>query len=235
MPPKVVEPRLNAKSFNCPHCGALAAQTWSPALAQQFSSGYIELGREIYTLKSTSYGTLSDVLNIQNLSFSLCYSCKKVSIWLDGKVIYPNFNYEFTPPDDLPDECKEDYLEAVSILNLSPRGSASLLRLCFEKLINTQVSEKKSVNDKIGQLVKDGRISSQIQKAMDVLRVYGNNAVHPLEIDMDDTARVSSLFKLIDLLVEKLITEPKQAQELFDGLPKGALAAIAKRDSNTTK
>lgn len=231
MPPKVVEPRINADSFNCPHCGALAAQTWSSALSPKFSKEYIQTEDGIGTLKLINYtSSLSELSKIRNLSFSLCYSCKKVSIWLERKVIYPNYNYEFIPPDDLPDECKTDYLEAVSILKLSPRGSASLLRLCFEKLINTQVSGRGSVNDKIGHLVKEELISLKIQQTMDVLRVYGNNAVHPLEIDMDDTARVSSLFKLIDLLVEKLITEPKQTQELFDGLPDRAHAAIAKRD-----
>lgn len=120
MPPKVVEPRLNADSFNCPHCGALAAQTWSHALARQFSSGFFMIEKNNRPLKVNRYSTSSEVSEITDLFFSLCYSCKKVSIWLETKVLYPNYNYEFTPPDDLPDECKADYLEAVSILKLSP-------------------------------------------------------------------------------------------------------------------
>jgi hypothetical protein len=66
---------------------------------------------------------------------------------------------------------------------------------------------------------------------MDVLRVVGNNAVHPGQIDLkDDKATALKLFDALNLIVERLISTPKKIAELFDGLPETALEQIEKRD-----
>ena len=43
----------------------------------------------------------------------------------------------------------------------------------------------KNIDDDIGALVKRG-LDARIQKALDVVRVVGNNAVHPGQIDLRD-------------------------------------------------
>ena len=66
---------------------------------------------------------------------------------------------------------------------------------------------------------------------MDVLRVVGNNAVHPGQIELkDDKATALKLFDALNLVVERLISTPKKIGELFQGLPDGALEQIEKRD-----
>ncbi|NVM29297.1 MAG: hypothetical protein HWN65_10700 [Candidatus Helarchaeota archaeon] len=70
------------------------------------------------------------------------------------------------------------------------------------------------------------------QKALDLLRVIGNNAVHPGVIDIkDDKDTAISLFNWLNMLVENLITEPKKIDEFYDKLPNSAKTAIKKRDS----
>jgi hypothetical protein len=39
MPPKHVAPAITLESFSCPHCGALAHQTWFVVSAKQIGAG----------------------------------------------------------------------------------------------------------------------------------------------------------------------------------------------------
>jgi len=83
----------------------------------------------------------------------------------------------------------------------------------------------------IGQLVQEEKIPRAVQQAMDSVRVWGNEAVHPGTLDLrDDAAMVARLFGLVNFIVEKTISEPRQIAEIFGGLPAGKLEGIAKRD-----
>lgn len=63
------------------------------------------------------------------------------------------------------------------------------------------------------------------------MRVIGNNAVHPGSIDLrDDRATAENLFRLLNLIAEKMISEPKHVDEVYAALPPNALAAIEARD-----
>jgi len=89
----------------------------------------------------------------------------------------------------------------------------------------------KNINNDIGELVKIG-LPQLIQKSLDICRVVGNNAVHPGEIDLNDTPETAqTLFSLINLVVQDRITRPKEIEALYSTLPDGARAAINKRDN----
>lgn len=63
--------------------------------------------------------------------------------------------------------------------------------------------------------------------------VVGNNAVHPAQIDLDaDDEWLPTLFELVNLIVEQMITRPKRLQGLMSNLPLSVQAAIARRDGN---
>ena len=134
------------------------------------------------------------------------------------------------PSPDLPASCRGEYLEAREIANLSPRGAAALLRLCIQKLLGELGKSGQNINADIAQLVKDG-LPLLVQQSLDICRVVGNNAVHPGELNLEDTPEIAhSLFKLINLIVQDRITRPNEVKALYDALPAGALASIAKRD-----
>ena len=66
---------------------------------------------------------------------------------------------------------------------------------------------------------------------MDAVRVIGNNAVHPGEIDLkDDRETATALFELLNMIVEVMITQPKKVDQIYDKIPQGAKEAIEKRD-----
>jgi hypothetical protein len=88
----------------------------------------------------------------------------------------------------------------------------------------------KNLDDDIASLVSKG-LDPRVQKALDVVRVIGNNSVHPGQIDLrDDRATAEKLFGLVNLIADIMITQPKHIDEMFQGLPEGARKAIEKRD-----
>lgn len=88
----------------------------------------------------------------------------------------------------------------------------------------------KDLNIDIGKLVDRG-LNPQIQQMLDVLRVTGNSAVHPGQIDVDSPDVAESLFRLLNLIVELLIAIPEQVRDQYAQLPQGALDSIQKRDA----
>jgi len=115
----------------------------------------------------------------------------------------------------MPDDTRADFDEARSVLDLSPRSAAALLRLCIQKLCKHRLPGK-DLNNDIAVLVKQG-LDPLVQKALDIVRVVGNNAVHPGELDLkDDRATAAKLFELVNRIAQDLITHPKELQELFE-------------------
>jgi hypothetical protein len=132
----------------------------------------------------------------------------------------------------MPEEITADYLEAGQILSRSPRGAAALLRLAIQKLCPILGATKSDINGAIGELVEAGRINPSIQQALDTVRVIGNEAVHPGTLDLKDGhAMALALFNLVNFIIAKAITEPRQLQELYSSLPPAKLAGIAQRDA----
>jgi hypothetical protein len=87
-----------------------------------------------------------------------------------------------------------------------------------------------NINDDIKSLVAKG-LEPEIQKALDVVRVIGNNAVHPGELDLtDDKAIATTLLTLINIIVDRRIAAKKHIDEMFQSLPERAREAIEKRD-----
>ncbi len=147
-------------------------------------------------------------------------------------MVYPlTGNVEMANPD-LPDDIKNDYNEAKDIVNISPRGSAALLRLAVQKLCIHLGEKGKNINDDIEKLVKKG-LPKTMQQALDSVRVVGNNAVHPGTLDLNDNIEVAfALFGFVNVICEVLISQPKKIQEFYEkNIPEGIRNKIAERDS----
>jgi hypothetical protein len=135
------------------------------------------------------------------------------------------------PPLDLPPDVRRDFDEASTILDASPRGAAALLRLAVQKLCKYLGENGKDINADIASLVRKG-LDARVQKALDVVRVVGNNAVHPGRIDLrDDRPTAETLFALVNLICEKMITEPKHVETVYAQLPDADRKAIEQRDT----
>lgn len=216
---KHIPPTINSKSFHCPHCGILAEQQWSGKIYCYYIGLYPNGGKG-----ETQY-VLANTLTAK------CGHCQEVSIWINQKMVFPlTGNVEMANPD-LPEEIKSDYNEAKNIVNISPRGSAALLRLAIQKLCGHLGEKGKNINDDIANLVKKG-LPIQLQQALDSVRVIGNHAVHPGVIDLEDKPETAyALFSFVNIICDYFITQPKKINEVFSNLPQKDRDNIAKRDS----
>ena len=146
-------------------------------------------------------------------------------------MIIPSSGNAPLPNNDLPEDIKKDFEEARSIVNSSPRGAAALLRLCIQKLCKDLGEKGENINDDISNLVKKG-LPIKIQKSLDIVRVIGNNSVHPGVIDIkDDQETANKLFHLINLIVDVMISQPKEIDKIYDDLPEKDKEAINKRNN----
>lgn len=147
-------------------------------------------------------------------------------------MIHPVGGVAPLPNQDLPEDIASDYLEARDIASTSPRGAAALLRLCIQKLCIHLGQPGKDLNKDIGALVANG-LNPMIQKSLDIVRVVGNESVHPGTIDLrDDPAIATRLFSIVNIIADVMITQPKMIEETYGLIPEGKKDGITARDKN---
>jgi hypothetical protein len=255
---KYVPPALDQLAFNCPHCGALAKQFWFSAHAEPLKNDHTPFCLDAEGAKELTFEDVKEVerrarltrwaermatgrpfiepnqqardYDLQNVSISQCFNCSEIAIWIYDRLVWPRQGEAPIPNPDLPDDIGADYEEASTILDLSPRGAAALLRLSIQKLCKHLGEGGENINADIAALVRKG-LDVRVQQALDVVRVVGNNAVHPGQMDLrDDRATAEKLFELVNLIAEIMISQPKHVRAMFETLPESARKAIQKRD-----
>jgi hypothetical protein len=214
-----VIPKRGNKSFTCPYCDTVAEQKWNNVSLQTY-------GHAFHTF-STGHVEKPQL----NIYASTCQSCEKYHIWIGNKMIIPDSLNIPIPNADMPDEIKKLYLEARSITDKSPKAAAALLRLALQHLCIHLGGKGKNINADIADFVKSG-LDPRVQKSLDIVRIAGNNAVHPGQLDIDDNPDISyRLFSLMNFVVSSMITQPKLVDTFFDEMPEDARTAIEKRDA----
>ena len=209
---KYIAPSFNEDAFHCPHCEVYAHQRWYTDHVVGYSS-------------HTRTGFPAD-----HLSISVCERCGKYALWFDAKMLYPISSIAPLPVEDMPEDVKEDFLEARDVVNVSARSAAALLRLALQKLMPHLGEAGKDLNEDIANLVKKG-LPEKIQKSLDTVRVIGNNAVHPGKVDLkDDKETAISLFELLNMIEHVMITQPKEVEDIYRKIPDSTKKAIEERD-----
>lgn len=255
-----IEPSVAETAFSCPHCGAYTTQHWfslrgRPMSAESRTPGIpgpnykekIERDREVpsdlkirllewYERMASGLVFFESVrseywdLSVNNLHLSECYNCNKLAVWVHESLLFPSHKTGTRPNPDLPDEITRDFEEARSIVDQSPRGAAALLRLCVQKLCKHLGEKGRNIDDDIAALAKKG-LNPVVRQSLDIVRVIGNEAVHPGTIDLnDDRETALRLFDLVNAITEQMISHPKKVQEMYSKLPESKRQAIEKRD-----
>ncbi len=219
-------PDFQKNGFTCHFCQAFAHMEWHDLLTSVYP-GRTNSNNLNRTLQGNSRDQIYE---------ATCARCRNQSYWIKvwetslWSMVWPDSSLAPWPHAEMPEDAKQDYLEARSIVARSPRGAAALLRLTIQKLCKHLGEKGKSIDDDIGALVKKG-LPIQVQQSLDSVRVIGNNAVHPGELSTEDVANVAlALFDIVNFIVDDRIAKPKQLAELYDRLPSGARDSIKKRD-----
>lgn len=206
---KFTEPEFKLEAFHCPLCGTYAHMEWSRLYANDKYTMYHE---------------------------AKCSCCKEPSLWRvtdheisplrrqdkSAELIYPDNGVAALPEQDMPEDVKQDYTEAARVFSRSPRGAAALLRLGLQKLCKHLGQDGKNINTDIRTLAAENILPPLVVKVADTVRITGNNAVHPGEMSDDDFDHVASkMFELLNFIVKKGISEPKELEALYELTPEG--------------
>lgn len=187
-----VEPKFQGNHFTCPHCGTVAGMRWD------YAKSPIDL----------SYHAQSD----SRVCAAYCRACDQPSIWLDGRMVYPDV-LGIEPHSDMPDKAREIFCEAQAVSGKSPRAACALLRLCLEVLVKELGGEGKNLYERIENL----KLPPDVYDLFQACRIVGNQASHPGEINFDSQEGKElavTLSNFINLIVLILISPKRQIQRV---------------------
>lgn len=210
-----VAPDNTKDSFTCPHCGTMSLMHYE--CISYYGYQFLSVAPE--QKQGTNW-----------VEIAACHNCGKKIIWVDNIYVYPDIIADEANPD-MPESVKQLYEEAGLIYNKSPRAACALLRLAIDRLCNELGETDRDINKNIGALVKKG-LPQSVQQALDFVRVVGNKAVHPGQIafDVDDKETAIKLMRLLNIIVERMITEPNVINSLYQRLPETIKESIENRD-----
>ena len=225
-----IEQRLGAESFSCPHCNVLANQDWySLFLKPENADEVVVLTPETVTGRTLVQGKDEDIQEIDqfverlkrnevthvyqkhsqslkvkmaNLHLSGCHSCSGFALWVGDRLVFP-INVDKTPA-----LVEEDFEKAAAILNKSPRGAIALMRVCIQKLMPLLKQDGENLNDTMSSLVRKG-LEVEIQQAMEVLQVLGNDPGQPTSLDTQEDKEMALRFvdSLKAILERRMLTK----------------------------
>lgn len=132
------------------------------------------------------------------------------------------------PEEDMPEAVKTLYLEAASIVRLSPRASLMLIHQAFEMLVticNEAVYKEKKLTQKINRLIaKD--ISDELKHHLYMTRLID---IPSFDSNLSKESFLSSaleVFTCMNFIVVELITAPKMGWASQMSRPKNPTSGI---------
>lgn len=196
-------PCYDQEHFKCPHCGCFSAM--------QYKSIYFE--------DDPKYIIDGNKRKENKISVARCIKCGGKIVWTTSGYVYPDFIPE-PANEEMPVTVKHLYNEAGLVFRKSPRAACALLRLAVDLLCRELGEKGKTIDDNIGVLAQKG-LDMDIIKSMDVLRIVGNNAVHPgmIDLNIDNEYVAMQLMHLLNIIVQRLIADKAFVNTMFSKLP----------------
>jgi len=206
-----LKPGFQEDSFTCPHCNCFSQHKWRRI---SLRNGEEEAPFQWIT--------------------SWCLCCQKYCFWENGSLVWPLKSGVPDPTDGCPKLIQSVYNEARQVFPYSPRSSAALLRLAIQMICMEKGLPGENLNQDIKALVGQN-LPVQIQQSLDLLRVVGNNAVHPGQIDIEENKdNIEKFFGLVNLVVDVLLVQPAKINAMFDMLvPQAQKKQIEVRDGKS--
>lgn len=208
--------------FQCPFC-----ESFFPLINSTFSVAYPSFDSENWASLKGAYGYPNLGNSGLAVSFFKCPQCDNVSVYIEGKGNQYSDGYHlwFFPlskarqfPEYVPKAIRDDYAEAYSIIELSPKASATLSRRCVQGMIrNLWNVDRSNLYQEIDS-IKD-LIDPMLWKSLNSIRSIGNIGAHMekdinLIIDIDPN-EAEKLIKLVELLVKEWYIVPFERDQLL--------------------
>lgn len=209
-------------SIKCPYCGAFIALSQETQRSDDIFIRFSALAhRDFAGMQSYPSMTLTSIW---------CPSCDEIIIGVSSthprlkgidRFIKPTFTH-ITPPLSVPEAVKNDYIEACSIVSLSPKASATMSRRCLQGMIRDfwKIS-KRTLHDEIVALSDKG-VSPEIINVLLGFKSIANIGAHPdknqeisvlLDIGKNEA---SDLLQMIEYLFEAWYASREKRQALCE-------------------
>jgi hypothetical protein len=207
------------KLFQCAHCGISTRHEWYNLAKGKISKNGINYYEAF----------------IPHYYLSLCSKCKRYTIWLNDKIIYPELSFAPWPTQDMPRDIKDAYLEARRVVASSPKAASALLRMCLQNLMIHLGEKGKNVEHDLSNLIKKG-LPKRLHHALWTAGVIGARSTRPNEITpKDDVNTAIALFNLLNMIVEATIAQQKKVKRLYTARLKAKPARKKKRTRKKKK
>ncbi|MBS6436890.1 MULTISPECIES: DUF4145 domain-containing protein [Pantoea] len=215
-------------SWICPHCNHASVIRNDDRIATHFdfntSDGFKRYGLQGTKCPNPACGKASIILVIRGVmriggQVSLTNEIPIVTGLIPSNLV-PNIkNY----PDYIPSGIRQDYQEACSIVELSPKSSATLARRALQGMIRDfwQIKEE-NLSKAIKEL--EDKVDSKIWDAIDGVRKVGNIGAH-MEKDINTIVEVSPdeatlLIEMIEMLLDEWYIARHDREERADKMKK---------------
>jgi len=201
----------------CPHCNK------NIDFKATYKFEYFE--NTVHKLKRSIQGYKCEFCKsviVFNVSSQYNYHEKK---YIDKKeLIFPKHIKKILSRE-IPENYKEEYLEAYSILELSPKSSATLCRRLLQTILHNEFNiQKANLQQEILEFLKTPDIPTILFETIDKIRIIGNWAAHPkkyentneiVDVERDEA---TFLLEIIEELFDYKFVKPKLIKERIDKL-----------------
>lgn len=217
-------------SYICPFCGHAQAYTQSHSCVENgryanssaIFPDYRESSFEIHTFECQNS-------KCRRVSVTAINRTTRKQIDIVPRVVIRQY------PEYIPEQIRNDYMEANQIMEASPKAAATLLRRCLQGIIHDFWNiHEKNLNAELSRL--KGQIPLKQWEAIDSLRKIGNIGAH-MEQDVNTIIDVESdeanmLLKLIELLFDKWYIARHDEEDLLSSIVNMADNKEAQRKSH---
>lgn len=207
-------------SFQCAHCGIVFEET-----PHTFQQRIVDFSYDDPDYKQKIRFIDGEI----RIRYHKCPKCRKYTINIKSahESSMPDFSYSYPPakaklvPSCVPSAIAQDYIEACSIVDLSPKASATLARRCLQGMIHDFWGiHKKNLSQEISEL--EGKIPSDQWRVIDGLRRIGNIGAH-MEADINtivdiDADEALKLLKLIEFLFLDWYKQRHERETLYQDI-----------------
>lgn len=184
--------------------------------------------------------------NNWEINSTICPTCKQIivkliekpRVWFVGDLlttkitVYPKKTSK-EPLNPLVDKnIRTDYVQALAVIDDSPKASAALSRRCLQNLLVEKANVRNNSLDKqIQEVLKSNQLPHHLAKQMHVIRKIGNFATHPIKSQNSGTIieveedEAEWLLELLKDLFEFYFVQPTKFQQRSKNLNKKLIDA----------
>ena len=103
----------------------------------------------------------------------------------DWRQIYPIGASRGPVPPEVPDDIRQDYVEACNVLPISAKASAALSRRCLQNVLHAHNYKAKDLAKEIDLLMNETdpkkALPHKLRETVDGIRNFGNFSAHPID------------------------------------------------------